>query len=234
MRILNEMQNRRTFLKRGSMILAAAPLLHPGHTLAAEPPEGEDIPAVEELMREHGILDRLLLIYEDIALRLAEERELPEEALPQATYLIRRYVQDFHEKLEEEYVFPWFASIEGFSPLVKVLVQQHKAGRLHVERLNRLGDREALGNPRNRSDVAKSLKAFITMYRPHKSREDTVLFPALHERATAYDLASLSEIFMEREEKTFGTWIFREMVEEVGMVEKELNIYRLELFTPEI
>jgi hemerythrin-like domain-containing protein len=235
MQRLTGLQGRRKFLKHSIMLAAAAPFLVPAPSIASlPPPEGEDIPPVEELMREHGILDRLLLIYDDLGQRLVRGEELPEDTLLLTTELVRRYIQDFHEKLEEDHVFPWFDDVEGFPHLVKVLVKQHKAGRFHVDRLLRLADPQALGNPSNRRDVLKSIEAFTTMYRPHKSREDTVLFPALHEVATAYDMASLSETFLEKEVKMFGEDGFREMVIEVGLLERELNIHRLELFTPEI
>ncbi len=42
------------------------------------------------------------------------------------------------------------------------------------------------------------------MYAPHKAREDTVLFPALHTIISPHEYDSLSEQFEKLERQTFG------------------------------
>jgi len=75
-----------------------------------KPGEGhsEELSASEDLMREHGILNRILLVYEEIAARLRGGREFPPEVLAGGADIIRRFIEDYHEKLEENYLFPRF------------------------------------------------------------------------------------------------------------------------------
>ena len=69
--------------------------------------EGEEgVTATEDLMREHGVLERVLLIYEEGIRRLDAREELLPEPLSDAAWIVRRFVEDYHEKQEESDVFP--------------------------------------------------------------------------------------------------------------------------------
>jgi hemerythrin-like domain-containing protein len=72
------------------------------------------------------------------------------------------------------------------------------------------------------------------MYRPHKAREDTVLFPALHTLVSPEEYDRLGDVFEEREQKLFGKDGFERIVEEVTALEKKLGIYELSGFTPNL
>ncbi len=47
-------------------------------------------------MREHGVLRRVLLVYDEIARRIEEREPFPPEALGSAAAIIRRFVEDYH------------------------------------------------------------------------------------------------------------------------------------------
>ncbi len=70
------------------------------------------------------------------------------------------------------------------------------------------------------------------MYRPHEAREDTVLFPALHDIVSAHEYDSLGEEFEKKEQELFGEKGFERMVDQVASLEKALGIYALSRFTP--
>jgi hemerythrin-like domain-containing protein len=55
-----------------------------------------------------------------------------------------------------------------------------------------------------RCSLQNDLKAFVRMYAPHEAREDTVLFPALHEIVSQHEYDALGEEFERIERKTFG------------------------------
>jgi hypothetical protein len=50
----------------------------------------------EDLMREHGVLSRVLLIYEESARRLEAGLEFPRDPLVSAIDITRRFVQEYH------------------------------------------------------------------------------------------------------------------------------------------
>ena len=70
------------------------------------------------------------------------------------------------------------------------------------------------------------------MYAPHEAREDTVLFPALHEIMSAHEYGALGEDFEKKEHQLFGKEGFEGMVDRIAAIEKELGIYDLRQFTP--
>jgi hemerythrin-like domain-containing protein len=92
----------------------------------------------------------------------------------------------------------------------------------------------SLKSPEERAELAKYLGLFIRMYRPHKAREDTVLFPALQAIVTPEEYNHLGDVFEEKEQKLFGRNGFERIIEEVATLEKKLGIYELSGFTPNL
>lgn len=201
---------------------------------AAQP--AEDVSAIEDLMREHGVLRRILLIYEECSrrLRAKPEIEIPPVAFVESAELVRKFVEDYHEKLEETFLFPVFEKHDVLVPLVKVLREQHAAGRALTETiLNlKLSVKPTPWTPGLQSAAISYWETFIRMYRPHAAREDTVLFPALKKLLSAKQLDELGDKFEDEENRRFGADGFGKTVEKVAAIEKELGIYDLGQFTP--
>ena len=67
-----------------------------------------EVTATEDLMREHGVIRRVLLVYTAVAGRLREDAgTVSPDALHRAAKLFRSFGEDYHEKmLEEAYIFP--------------------------------------------------------------------------------------------------------------------------------
>jgi hemerythrin-like domain-containing protein len=190
----------------------------------------EEVSPAEDLMREHGVLNRLLLVYEEGARRIDTGETLPPETLATAASLIRRFVEDYHEKLEEEHLFPRFEKTGKLVDLVGVLRGQHQAGRRLTETIQRLSAPAALQGP-PRPELAVTLRQFIRMYRPHEAREDTVLFPAFRGLVGGKEYAELGEAFEDQEHALFGEHGFETIVAEVVKLEEALGIADLARFT---
>jgi hemerythrin-like domain-containing protein len=228
-------ETRRDFIRQGGIFLGAAALLGPARALAAERPlETVEVTPTEDLMQEHGVLRRLLLIYDDVAGRLQQGQEFPLQVLKDATGLIRRFVEDYHEKDEEEYLFSRFEKAGKLVDLVKVLYQQHQAGRQLTVHLQASLTPDLFSRPLARLKVASYLRTFTKMYRPHAAREDTVLYPAFRSVISPREILALGETFEDKEEKLFGKKGFEKIVDQVGGLEKQLGIYELSQFTPKV
>ncbi|HEY1380200.1 MAG TPA: hemerythrin domain-containing protein [Gemmataceae bacterium] len=192
----------------------------------------EEVGATEDLMREHGVLNRILLIYEEGLRRLRGKEDVPPEVFHKPATLVRTFVEDYHEKLEENFIFPEFEKQKKLVDLVKTLRDQHQAGRrvTDVVLRNAVGDRFRREDARG--EVVRACEAFVRMYRPHEAREDTVLFPALHKIVPAKRLKDLGEQFEKEEDRLFGEEGFEKTVAQVAAIEKQLGIYDLSRFTP--
>jgi hemerythrin-like domain-containing protein len=152
----------------------------------------EEVSPAEDLMREHGVLNRTLLVYEEALRRLASQPlELKPEVISDAARLLRRFIEDYHEKLEEDYLFPRFETAGQHVALVQVLRQQHDAGRRVTDRILQLATLSVLKDPTERSRLTNALQQYIRMYRPHEAREDTVLFPTLRKIITPNEYDAL-------------------------------------------
>ena len=231
--------NRRQFLVKAAGVGACGmagwtPMVRAGDDAKKdkkEQPE-EDVGAAEDLMREHGVLNRILLIYEEGLRRLQQKEEVSPDAFHKPAELVRKFVEDYHEKLEENFIFPEFEKRKKLVDLVKVLRQQHQAGRDVTDVVLRNATADRFAKVDNRRAVVGACQAFIRMYRPHEAREDTVLFPALHKIVPAKQLKDLGEQFEKEEDRLFGEEGFEKTVAEVAVIEKQLGIYDLSQFTP--
>src|ERR1043166_7469366 len=67
--------------------------------------EMEGVSPAEDLMREHGVLKRVLLIYREVIDRIDSKRDFPPDVVMSSAKLIRAFVEDYHEKLEKDYLF---------------------------------------------------------------------------------------------------------------------------------
>ena len=201
-----------------------------------EKEKGGEIPVgpPEDLMREHGVLKRVLLIYGEALRHLDAKQDFPPDALADAAKIIRSFVEDYHEKLEEDFLFPRFEKANQLVDLVKVLRTQHQAGRRVTDITMRFANLQSLKNDSERAQLISSMQQFIRMYNPHEAREDTVLFPAFRKIVSPHEFGSLGEDFEKKEDELFGEDGFENVVDKVAAIEKRLGIYDLAQFTPKI
>lgn len=230
----NSSETRRGFLINSGALLGLAALSTPINLLGCSPIEKKttEVTATEDLMREHGVLRRLLLIYDDLEGKLRQGREFPLPVLTKAAGLMRRFIEEYHEKLEEDYIFPCFERGGKWGGLVKVLRRQHEAGRKITAFL--LSPAASAGAPAARQKVTDSIHAFSRMYRPHAAREDTVLFPALRGVVSPGKFNELGDKFEDQEMARFGQGGFEKIVAQVAGLEKTLGIENLSQFTPQL
>lgn len=192
--------------------------------------EDEEVSTNEDLMREHGILKRVLLAYDEIIRRIQANKDFPPQAVTDGATIIRKFIEEYHEKLEEEHLFPRFRKAGKLVSLVDTLLKQHQAGRRVTERV--LATASSLKSRDDRNRLANDLEAFVRMYAPHEAREDTVLFPELQKIVSPHEYDAMGEQFESIERKTFGGDGFDIYVDKVAALEKQLGIYDLNQFTP--
>jgi len=230
---------RRDFLRHSSVASAsllisglAAPQAKPA--LENNQPKGDEgISPAEDLMREHGVLNRILLICDEHVRLLAAKRSFDGSVLAQAADIIRHFVEEYHEKLEEEFLFPRFRKAGKLVSLVDTLEAQHKAGRELTAKIRELAGVATLKYVSSDSEkLNDALRGFLRMYRPHEAREDTVLFPAFRSIVSAHEYDALGDDFERKEDELFGDEGFFKVVDQVAELEKKLGIYELAQFNP--
>ncbi len=117
--VTDELSRRRFVAKAGAVAVAmTAPVLgeqiqdkQSGGPKSQEP----DVTATEDLMREHGVLRRALLVYRESVSRLRQDSsKIDPRALHQTAELFRVFGEEYHEKmLEEQHIFPVVRKMKG-------------------------------------------------------------------------------------------------------------------------
>jgi len=194
---------------------------------------GGEVTATEDLMREHGVLRRALLVYSATAIKLrANASSVGPEALQKTAKLFKAFGEEYHEKkLEEAYIFPAVKKAGGEAAnYADVLVVQHNRGREITDYIISMTQGAKLG-PGNTEPLAKALEAFVLMYRNHAAREDTIVFPAWKQTMTAKQLDEIGDKFEDIEKEQFGMDGFEDAVKQISAIEGSLGLADIAQFT---
>jgi hemerythrin-like domain-containing protein len=193
--------------------------------------EGE-VTATEDLMREHGILRRALLVYTETAMKLrSNPATVSPEALQKTAKLFRAFGEGYHEKkLEEAYIFPAVKKAGGEAGmLADILITQHQRGREITDYI--LAVTQGAKVSGNADQLARAFDSMVRMYRAHAAREDTHIFPAWKKTLSAVQLDEMSEKFEDIEHEQFGEDGFDDAVQQIGEIESALGLADLAQFT---
>ncbi len=226
------MFKRRDFLVTtiASSGLAVAEL--PGTpSFAAE--QEKKVTANEDLMREHGVLRRALLVYAAAAELLQQKPgSVPAAALTKTARLFRNFGEDYHERrLEEKIIFPAVRKLKG--PAARypdVLEQQHDRGRELTDYVMQVSKSGTIGSA-TAPVLAKALQQFNLMYDHHTAREDTIVFTAWKDSLSGNAYDEIAEQFESIEKQVFGHDGFEEAVKQITSIEEELGLSDIAKFT---
>ncbi len=220
--------DRRTLFHATSGLLIASACSGVTEAHAEERVTGVTPP--EDLMREHGVLNRVLLIYEAALKKFGHGDDFDVAAISGAAGVVHEFIEDYHERNEEQQLFPRFRKAGRMVELVNVLYQQHQAGRRLTDTILALAP-ESRTAGENRNRLIASVQDFIDMYRPHEAREDTELFPKLRGIVSPHEFDAMSEDFERDERRKFGEDGFERYVARVAALEQALGIDDLARFT---
>ena len=146
--------------------------------------------------------------------------------------LFRAFGEEYHEKkLEEAYIFPAVKKVGGeASSYFDILIAQHNRGREITEYIIGVTQGAKLGTS-NAEALAKSLEAFVLMYRNHAAREDTIIFPAWKQTMTDKQLDEMNDKFEDIEHEQFGEDGFEDAVKQISAIESSVGLADISQFT---
>lgn len=220
-------ENRRT-------ILLGAPVLAAAGALAACSGGGEkDVGAVEDLMREHGILRRAILVFRESASRLREGTgQVDANALGETARLFRSFGEDYHErKLEEAYIFPRVRKDGGpAAAYVDILIAQHNRGRAIIDYVTSIASKGRIVDA-DAAQLAQSLTQFELMYANHAAREDTIVFQAWRNALSSSELDEMGDKFEDIEKQQFGGDGFAQAAQQMDRIEQAMGFSDIAQFT---
>ena len=209
---------------------AAFAAKQPKETKPPPPEKEKKVGAVEDLMREHGVLRRALLVYRQSAAQLRASKPIDPKPLRKTAQLFRDFGENYHERmLEQAYVFPTLRKAESpAAALVPTLVAQHDRGRDITDYIRNVTHKNAIGDV---EAFARALETLDAMYENHSAREDTIIFPAWREALSEKQLREMGETFEDIEHRQFGKDGFDDAVKHIAAVEEALGFADLAQFT---
>jgi hemerythrin-like domain-containing protein len=228
-------QTRRSLLfGAGGLAVGAASVGAAWAATGPSAPASDGIPPDDDLMREHGVLKRVLLCYRAMTAQAAAGHPLPAAHVHDSALIIHDFIEGFHEGLEEGYVFPRLRQAGQLTGTVTTLLTQHARGRVITQYLLTQAKPGGTLSAGASTKVSGAMQAFVRMYEPHEAREDTVIFPAFRKIVPAQEFADLGQHFADLEHQQFGKDEFTAMVARVTTIEQALGIDNLDQFTPQI
>lgn len=221
---------------RRSLILAAGVSVATGLAFGGcgrqEEKEGRAT-ANEDLMREHGVVRRTLLVYAEASRRARDDPSLiPLASLKDAARLFRQFAEDYHERaLEEQHIFPVVRKLKSpASQLPDVLLTQHLRGREITDYIQAIAARGRIATG-EADRFADTLDSFIAMYGAHAAREDTVLLPVWKMALGTKGYEEMGDQFEDLEHKMLGDEGFQGALDRIAMVEAAFGLADLAAFT---
>jgi len=173
----------------------------------------EDIkPATEDLMNEHGLLNRIMIVYD-----LCVEKRAHFAEVVVLTEIVKDFIENFHEKMEETYIFPAFKGSK-YEELIELLIKQHRASADLTSSI-------VTQAKNNDAAVFDSITSFLKMYRLHSSREDTIVFRKYRKLVDTAELRRVSKLIDDLEDERYGKNGFDMLLGRVIVVEQLLGIY---------
>ena len=194
---------------------------------------GSELTATEDLMREHGVLRRALLVYQESAVKLrVSPSAVPPDALQKTAKLFRAFGEEYHEKkLEETYIFPEVQKAGSHAAAyVGVLNAQHQRGREITDYILAVTSTDKIASG-SIDPLTRSLEAFVRMYQHHAAIEDTIVFPAWKQTMNNDEMDVMSEKFERIETEQFGKDGYEDAVKQIGDIETSLGLADLGQFT---
>jgi len=195
--------------------------------------EEQEVSATEDLMREHGVIRRALLVYDQISGRLkAGDAGFDVRALGDTAQLFRDFGEDYHERmLEEAFIFPRVKQKGGRAgQMADVLRNQHERGREITDYVLALAGSGQIGAA-NVQPLAAALRTLVAMYEAHAAREDTIVFPAWKAALSDAEYKDVGEQFEDIEKKVFGGDGFDQAEAKISQIELRLGLADLDRFT---
>jgi hemerythrin-like domain-containing protein len=193
-----------------------------------------EVTPIEDLMREHGVLRRCLLVFSEAATVMGGNApQSYADAVQKAAKLFRAFGEEYHEKkLEEQYIFPLIRQKSPTGPAgiyPDILTAQHDRGR---EITTYIISATSAGKVSNVSEVSRALSGFVRMYQSHAAREDTIVFPAWKHLITPDEYDELGEKFEEIEHEQFGEDGYEVALKQIAEIEATIGLDDISKQTP--
>lgn len=153
--------------------------------------------AIENLIEEHRLIERMLGSLETFSERLGQAPEDDRRIVGEFAEFFRLLVDDLHHGKEEQYLFVRMSAY-GFSHQagpVSAMLSEQGEGREHLTALQAIGQGSGPLSAREKTLVKGHALGYILRILSHMKREDDVLFPVARHVLPPFVLQELTAEF---------------------------------------
>lgn len=219
------MNDQTSGLRRKLIIASGAAALAVGTgNVAAASSEEPLLTPNEDLMQEHGLVGRVILIYRRCIQNIENGVEFDSMHIVNAARIVAHVIHGHHELEEERILFPIVERRKNLGALVSVLVGQHQAARGLTGTIANVATHKRLRDDNQRGVVLNAMREFASMYEPHGVFEDTIVYPAFRNALTPQEYMGYARRFAEEERKFNGAEGFERRSVELTGIEQSLGI----------
>ena len=176
-------------------------------------------------------MNRILLIYDHCRQEIVFGQTPRLAVLNASAGIIRSFVEDYHEKQEEDYLFPRFRKAGQLTDLVDTLLRQHNAGRRITDELLGLTKGTSLSPGETGRQAAFWDRSTACIARTKHARIRCCSRPSAN-WSPGTNMIRWARSSRTDEHKHFGQDGFETMVARVADIEKQLGDDYLNQFTP--
>lgn len=198
---------------------------HAGSEQGQEAPK----PASEELMLEHGVVHRMLLVFDEAADRVESGEGLP-SAVNDSAAVVDEFIENYHEELEEQLIFPALERAGVHEGMVDELRRQHEVGRQLTGQAYNLLGRGQITKAATRGRLVDTMRTYARMYRAHASWEDTVAFAELRDVMGKEKFREVSSSIESIRAEKLGSGALQSTLDRLRRVEQALGIANLSTY----
>jgi len=162
--------------------------------------------AIDTLMHEHRVIERVLAALETAARSTAQGGPIDRSRIAQFADFFANFADTCHHGKEEDILFA--RMVEAGFPReqgpIAVMLADHGAGRQHVGALRALGEAPGPLTSDDREAFVRHAREYVAMLSHHILKEDRVLYPIALQAIPAADMAAMAERFDAFERNVMG------------------------------
>lgn len=135
--------------------------------------------AIDVLMDEHRVIERVLISLEAEADRLAHGETVRPGFFLDAADFASGFADKCHHQKEEGVLFPAMTThgVPATGGAIEMMLDEHEAGRAYVRQLRNAAGQLASGDPDAVRQIIAAARGYAALLRDHIEKEDEVLFP---------------------------------------------------------
>jgi hemerythrin-like domain-containing protein len=162
--------------------------------------------AIEQLMKEHEAIQRMLNIVEKVCANLTSGERVDPEHLKQILEFFRIFADECHHGKEEHVLFPALeeAGIPKEGGPIGLMLNEHNLMRGYVKNFAEAVDRYQAGEPQALSKVVHYATDYVATLRQHIDKENNILFPMAEIQLSDEKQTELAEQFESIETEKIG------------------------------